>query len=59
MSKSKHRKHNDWYDDYEEDDFYSSKQREENKNRRKMKRMKAALRTKDIDTLMRYDEEDI
>lgn len=57
MSKSKHKKYDDWYET--DEDFSFTKQREENKNRRKMKRMKAALKTRDIDTLLRYEEDEL
>lgn len=56
MSKSKHNKHRDFlYED--EDEIPYSRIREENKNRRKQKRMKAALKTKNIDQLLRYEDE--
>jgi hypothetical protein len=56
MSKSKHYKFNDWND---EEDISYSKAREENRNRRKQKKMKAALKTRNIDELIRqtYDED--
>lgn len=56
MSKSRHNKFRDWDD---EDDLSYSKAREENKNRRKQKKLKAALKTKNIDELIdrTYDEE--
>ena len=57
MSKSKHNKfRNDWN---EEEDISYSKSREELRNRRKQKRMKSALKTRNIDELMRqtYEEE--
>jgi hypothetical protein len=54
MSKSKHTKYRD--NDYNDDDEISfSKAREEIKNRRKQKRIKAALRTKNIDDLIKYE----
>lgn len=56
MSKSKHYKFDSWN---EEEDISYSRVREENKNRRKQKKMKAALKTRNIDELIRqtYDEE--
>lgn len=57
MSKSKHNKFRD--SDYNDDDDYSfSKTREEIKNRRKQKRIKAALRSKNIDDLIRYENDE-
>lgn len=53
MSKSKHKRD---YNNYDDDEFVSyNKVREENKKRRRQKRVKAALKTKDIDSLIRYD----
>lgn len=56
MSKSKHYKFDTWN---EEEDISYSKIRDENKKRRKQKRMKAALKTRNIDELIRqtYDED--
>lgn len=54
MSKSKHNK---FKDDYEDDDMSYSKVREENQKRRKQKRLKAALKTRNINDLMRFDDE--
>lgn len=57
MSKSKHNKFNDynWSDDEE---FISSSQlRQEKKEKRRQKRLNAALKTKDINKLMQYEED--
>lgn len=59
MSKSQHNKYrNDWN---EEEDISYSKNREEMKRRRKQKRLKSALKTRNIDELIRfeYDEDNI
>lgn len=53
MSKSKHTK----YYDVDEDEASSLKAKDEYRNRRKQKKLKNALRAKNIDDLVRYDEE--
>jgi hypothetical protein len=56
MSKSKNKKFNnrrDWYDDEEDD--YGQK---DNKQRRKEKRLKNLIRSKNVDRLMDIDEDD-
>jgi hypothetical protein len=55
MSKSKHYKFDSWND---EEDISYSKIREENKKRRKQKRMKSALKTRNIDELIRYEDDE-
>jgi len=47
MSKSRNHK---WYD-HEEDDYSHKNRRKQDINRRQQKRMKSALKTKDIRTL--------
>lgn len=51
MSKSRNQK---WYD-YEEDDYSDKKKRSKDIDRRKQKRIKNALRTKDINALQQDD----
>ena len=54
MSKRHHHsKHFDDYDDYD----YERNNHEESVRRRKLKRMKNAIRSKDIDDLMNLDED--
>lgn len=42
-------------DEYEEDDYYDRAHRDELKQRRKIKRMRNALKTRNIDELMDMD----
>jgi len=55
MSKSKHYSKYD----YEDEEISISKTKEENKNKRRQKRLKAALKTKNIDEILRqtYEED--
>lgn len=55
MSKSKHKK---YYDYLDEEEISYSESKEQSKNRRKQKRIKNALKTKNIDDLIRYEEEE-
>jgi len=55
MSKSKHKK---YYDYLDEDEVSFSESKEQSKNRRKQKRIKNALKTKNIADLIRYEEEE-
>lgn len=51
MSKSRNQK---WYD-YEEEDYTDKKKRTKDMDRRKQKRIKNALRNKDINVLQQED----
>lgn len=57
MSKSRHNKNFNYFD--EEDDFNGNKFRQEHRDRRKQKRMKRALKTKNIDELIRCDDDEL
>ena len=54
MSKSKK---SDFYDDYEDDDLYGRADRNR-QSKRKEKQINRALRTKDIDTLLKLEEDE-
>ena len=56
MSKNK-RKQKISYDEYDEDFLYENQNREESRKRRQQKRMKNALRTKNIDALLEYEDD--
>ena len=53
MSKTFKRSRNDW-DDFEDDEYFSN---EEIKQKRKEKRLRSAIRSKDIEALMNMDDE--
>lgn len=58
MSKNKKSSRHDYYDYEYEDDYVDSKaHKQEKRDRRNQRRMKNALKTKNIDDLMRYEEE--
>lgn len=57
MSKNK-RKQKINYEDFDDDYFlYENQNKEENRKRRQQKRMKNALRTKNIDAIMEYEDD--
>lgn len=56
MSKSKNTRYNSYDLDLDEELSFS-KYNEERKNKRRQKRINAAIKTKDISKLMEYDEE--
>jgi len=56
MSKNK-RKQKISYDEYDDDFLYENQNREESRKRRQQKRMKNALRTKNIDALLEYEDD--
>ena len=45
------------FDDYNEEDYYENGYHDHLKERRKMKRMKNALKSRNVDYLMDLDEE--
>ena len=57
MSKSKHNKFNDYNWSDEEEYVSSSQLRQEKKEKRRQKRLNAALKTKDINKLLEYEED--
>ena len=57
MSKSKNTRYNQFNEDLEEEISFS-KYNEERKNKRRQKRINAALKTKDINKLMAYDDDE-
>ena len=58
MSKSKNSKYKSYWDNEDLDENFSpSKYKEERKNRRRQKRMRAALKTKNITQLMEYEDD--
>ena len=56
MSKSKNTRYNQFNDDLDEEVSFS-KYNEERKNKRRQKRLNAALKTKDVNKLMEYDDD--
>lgn len=57
MSKSKNTRYNQFNKDLDEEVSFS-KYNEERKNKRRQKRINAALKTKDINKLMAYDDDE-
>jgi hypothetical protein len=53
MSKSRNQK---WYD-YEDDDYSEKNRRKKDIDRRKQKRMKSALKTKDVRALSEHSDD--
>lgn len=60
MSKLKHKKFGRYegWDDSDNEYFDYKKKKQDNKNRRKSRQMKNDLRSKNIDSLMRYDDDE-
>lgn len=56
MSKHKRKDYND-YNDYDDEFYDDTSYREKKKERRKERRIKTALKTKNIDELMKYEDE--
>lgn len=56
MSKSKNTRYNQFNDDLDEEVSFS-KYNEERKNKRRQKRLNAALKTKDVSKLIEYDDD--
>jgi len=55
MAKSNNRRKNEWYDDNEE--FITDRrQKSRDHNRKRDKRIKNAMKSRDIDTLLQEDE---
>jgi hypothetical protein len=57
MSKSKNTRYNQFNEDLDEEVSFS-KYNEERKNKRRQKRINAALKTKDINKLMAYNDDE-
>lgn len=55
MAKSNNRRKNDWYDD-NEDFITDRKQKSRDQNRKRDKRLKNAMKSRDIDTLLQEDD---
>lgn len=56
MYKHKRKQKNN-YDDYDDVFLYENKNKEENRRRRQQKRMKNALKTKNIDDIVEYEDD--
>jgi hypothetical protein len=55
MAKSNNRRKNDWYDD-NEDFITDRKQKSRDQNRKRDNRLKNAMKSRDIDTLLQEDD---
>jgi hypothetical protein len=55
MAKSNNRRKNDWYDD-NEDFITDRKQKSRDQNRKRDKRLRNAMKSRDIDTLLQEDD---